>query len=76
MAPIHDLGIPHERLNVNGGALALRASIGASGARLIVTLLRPESARRQARRGVAVCIGGGRSHGDRRGDRVKGSVTE
>ncbi|MFO1474118.1 MAG: thiolase family protein [Lysobacterales bacterium] len=59
MAPIHDLGIPHERLNVNGGALALGHPIGASGARLIVTLLHALKAR-GGKRGVAsLCIGGG-----------------
>ena len=59
MAPVHDLGIPHERLNVNGGALALGHPIGASGARLLVTLLHALQAR-GGRRGVAsLCIGGG-----------------
>ena len=59
MAPMHDLDIPHDRLNVNGGALALGHPIGASGARLIVTLLHALQAR-GGRRGVAsLCIGGG-----------------
>ncbi len=59
MAPMSDLGIPHEKLNVNGGALALGHPIGASGARLIVTLLNALQAR-GGRRGVAsLCIGGG-----------------
>jgi len=59
MAPMHDLGIPHDRLNVNGGAVALGHPIGASGARLIVTLLHALEAR-GAKRGVAsLCIGGG-----------------
>jgi acetyl-CoA C-acetyltransferase len=59
MAPMHDLGIPHEKLNVNGGALALGHPIGASGARLIVTLLHALQAR-GGKRGVAsLCIGGG-----------------
>ena len=59
MAPMHDLGIPHDRLNVNGGALALGHPIGASGARLIVTLLHALQAR-GGKRGVAsLCIGGG-----------------
>ncbi|HVI26883.1 MAG TPA: acetyl-CoA C-acyltransferase [Xanthomonadaceae bacterium] len=59
MAPMHDLGIPHERLNVNGGAVALGHPIGASGARLLVTLLHALKAR-GGRRGVAsLCIGGG-----------------
>jgi len=59
MAPMHDLGIPHEKLNVNGGAVALGHPIGASGARLLVTLLHALKAR-GGRRGVAsLCIGGG-----------------
>ena len=59
MAPMSDLGIPHAKLNVNGGALALGHPIGASGARLIVTLLNALQAR-GGRRGVAsLCIGGG-----------------
>ena len=39
MAPMRELGVPHEKLNVNGGATALGHPIGASGARLVVTLL-------------------------------------
>ena len=59
MAPMTELGIPHDKLNVNGGALALGHPIGASGARLLVTLLNALQARR-GRRGVAsLCIGGG-----------------
>jgi acetyl-CoA C-acetyltransferase len=59
MAPMRELGIPHEKLNVNGGAVALGHPIGASGARLIVTLLHALKAR-GGRRGVAaLCIGGG-----------------
>jgi acetyl-CoA C-acetyltransferase len=59
MAPMTDLGIAHDRLNVNGGAVALGHPIGASGARLIVTLLHALQAR-GGRRGVAsLCIGGG-----------------
>ena len=59
MAPMADLGIPHEKLNVNGGALALGHPIGASGARLLVTLLNALQTR-GGRRGVAsLCIGGG-----------------
>ncbi|GAB3331932.1 thiolase family protein [Marilutibacter aestuarii] len=59
MAPIKDLGIPHEKLNVHGGALALGHPIGASGARLIVTLLNALQ-KRGGKRGVAsLCIGGG-----------------
>ena len=59
MAPMTDLGIPHGKLNVNGGALALGHPIGASGARLLVTLLSALQVR-GGRRGVAsLCIGGG-----------------
>ena len=59
MAPIAELGIPHEKINVNGGACALGHPIGASGARIIVTLLHALQAR-GLRKGVAsLCIGGG-----------------
>ena len=59
MAAQHDLAIPHDRLNVNGGACALGHPIGATGARLIVTLLHALE-RRGLTRGVAcLCIGGG-----------------
>jgi acetyl-CoA C-acetyltransferase len=54
-----DLGIARDRLNVNGGACALGHPIGATGARLIVTLLHALE-RRNLKRGVAaLCIGGG-----------------
>ena len=53
------LGIPQEKLNVNGGAIALGHPIGASGCRILVTLLY-EMKRRSARRGLAtLCVGGG-----------------
>ncbi|HTD28542.1 MAG TPA: thiolase family protein [Xanthomonadaceae bacterium] len=59
MAPIKDLGIPHEKLNVNGGATAMGHPIGATGARLVVTLVNALR-HRGLRRGVAaLCIGGG-----------------
>ena len=59
MAPMKDLGISHEKLNVNGGAVALGHPIGASGARLVVTLLHALRAR-GVKKGVAsLCIGGG-----------------
>ena len=59
MASMRELGIEHERLNVHGGAVALGHPIGASGARILVTLLGAMKAR-NARRGVAsICIGGG-----------------
>jgi acetyl-CoA C-acetyltransferase len=53
------LGIPHEKLNVNGGAVALGHPIGASGARILTTLVH-EMQRRGVRYGLAaICIGGG-----------------
>ena len=59
MAAIRDLGLDPERVNVHGGACALGHPIGASGARILVTLL-AAMARHNARRGVAtLCIGGG-----------------
>ena len=59
MAAMRDLALPHEAVNVNGGACALGHPIGASGARIIVTLVHAMR-RRTLRRGVAaLCIGGG-----------------
>ena len=59
MAPIEELGIPHAKVNVNGGACALGHPIGASGARILVTLIHALQAR-GLRKGVAsLCIGGG-----------------
>ena len=59
MAFMAELGVPHDRLNVNGGACALGHPIGASGARIMVTLLSALE-RRGFRRGIAaICIGGG-----------------
>jgi acetyl-CoA C-acetyltransferase len=59
MAAMKDLGIPHERINVHGGACALGHPIGASGARILVTLI-GALRKRGKRRGVAsLCIGGG-----------------
>jgi acetyl-CoA C-acetyltransferase len=53
------LGVSHDRLNVNGGACALGHPVGASGGRILVTLLHAME-RQGARRGVAaICIGGG-----------------
>ena len=54
-----DLGFDLEKLNVNGGAIALGHPVGASGCRILVTLLH-EMAKRDAKRGLAtLCIGGG-----------------
>jgi acetyl-CoA C-acetyltransferase len=59
LAVVRQLGIDESRVNVNGGAIALGHPIGASGARVLVTLLY-EMRRRNARRGLAaLCIGGG-----------------
>jgi acetyl-CoA C-acetyltransferase len=56
-----ELGLGLERVNVNGGAVALGHPIGASGARILVTLLH-EMIRRDVHRGVAaLCLGGGNS---------------
>tara|TARA_Y100000588_G_C13315717_1_gene527628 strand:+ start:77 stop:445 length:369 start_codon:yes stop_codon:yes gene_type:complete len=56
----HPIGsIPSEKLNVNGGAIALGHPVGASGARLALTTLK-ELGRRKAKRGlVTLCVGGG-----------------
>ncbi|CBE68288.1 MAG: acetyl-CoA C-acyltransferase [Candidatus Methylomirabilis oxygeniifera] len=59
LAVIRKLGLPLERVNVNGGAIALGHPLGCSGAKLTATLLH-EMQRRQARYGmVTMCIGGG-----------------
>ena len=59
MAAMKDVGIDHDRVNVNGGACALGHPIGATGARIVTTLLHALR-RRGLRRGVASqCIGGG-----------------
>jgi len=59
MAAIRDLKIPRERVNVNGGACALGHPIGASGARIIVTLIHALRARGLKRGVASLCIGGG-----------------
>ena len=59
MAAMHDLGIAHEKINIHGGACALGHPIGASGARILVTLLGALK-KTGGKRGVAsLCIGGG-----------------
>jgi acetyl-CoA C-acetyltransferase len=59
LAVAGELGLDDNRLNVNGGAIALGHPIGASGARIVVTLLH-ELARREAETGLAtLCVGGG-----------------
>ena len=59
MAAMADAKIPHDKLNVNGGAVALGHPIGASGARLIVTLMHAMEERNVRRGLAAICIGGG-----------------
>ena len=59
MALMHDLKVPHDKVNVNGGACALGHPIGASGARILVTLLYALK-NRGLKKGLAtLCIGGG-----------------
>jgi acetyl-CoA C-acetyltransferase len=59
MAFMHEMGVARERLNVNGGACALGHPIGASGARIMVTLLNALETRGLRRGVAAICIGGG-----------------
>jgi acetyl-CoA C-acetyltransferase len=54
-----ELGIPEEKFNVNGGAVALGHPIGASGARILVTLIHALQERGAKRGLAAICIGGG-----------------
>jgi len=54
-----ELGVPHEKVNVNGGAIAMGHPLGATGAMLVGTLL-DELERRNLKRGlVTLCVGGG-----------------
>jgi acetyl-CoA C-acetyltransferase len=59
MAFMREMGVPREKVNVNGGACALGHPIGASGARIIVTLLNALETRGLKRGVAAICIGGG-----------------
>ena len=59
MAFMHEMGLPRDKVNVNGGACALGHPIGASGARIMVTLLNALEKRRLKRGVAAICIGGG-----------------
>ena len=59
LAVIKELGLPKEKVNVNGGAIAIGHPIGASGTRILVTLLH-EMVKRDSKKGLAtLCIGGG-----------------
>jgi acetyl-CoA C-acetyltransferase len=59
MASMTDLGIPHEKLNVNGGAIAIGHPIGASGARLVMTLISALKDKGLKKGLAGICIGGG-----------------
>jgi acetyl-CoA C-acetyltransferase len=59
MAAMKDANIPHEKMNVFGGAVALGHPIGSSGSRILVTLLHAMESRNVKRGMVAICIGGG-----------------
>jgi acetyl-CoA C-acetyltransferase len=59
MAAMHDVGFDHERTNVNGGACALGHPIGATGARIVATLVHALRARGGGRGIASLCIGGG-----------------
>jgi acetyl-CoA C-acetyltransferase len=59
MAAMRDLALPHEKVNINGGACALGHPIGASGARILVTLLAALQAHGLKRGVASLCIGGG-----------------
>ncbi|MBU9168558.1 acetyl-CoA C-acyltransferase [Burkholderia gladioli] len=59
MAAMHDLGLPHDKVNVHGGACALGHPLGASGARIIVTLLVALETYGLKRGVASLCIGGG-----------------
>ena len=59
MVAMHDLGISHDKLNVNGGATSLGHPIGASGARVIATLIGALQTRGLKKGVAALCIGGG-----------------
>ncbi|MBW7902818.1 MAG: acetyl-CoA C-acetyltransferase [Rhodocyclaceae bacterium] len=59
MAAMHDLRLPADKVNVNGGACALGHPIGASGARILVTLLGALRAQGKKRGVASLCIGGG-----------------
>ena len=59
LAAMEELQLPHEKVNVHGGACALGHPIGASGTRIVVTLIGALRARGLSRGAAAICIGGG-----------------
>ena len=54
-----ELNIPHEKININGGAVSLGHPIGASGARILITLISALNQTQQKRGLATMCIGGG-----------------
>lgn len=61
MAAMHDLKLPHEKVNVHGGACALGHPVGASGTRIVVTLLHALRLKGLRKGVAAICLGGGES---------------
>ena len=59
MAAMRDLDLPHEKVNVHGGACALGHPVGASGARIVITLLAALEKYGLEKGAAALCIGGG-----------------
>jgi acetyl-CoA C-acetyltransferase len=59
MAAMKELDLPHEKVNVHGGACALGHPIGASGARIVVTLLSAMQTYKKSKGVAGICIGGG-----------------
>jgi len=59
MFAMHDLGIPHDKINIHGGATAMGHPIGASGSRILVTLLNALKQQGKKRGVASLCIGGG-----------------
>ena len=59
MAFMHELGVDHDKLNINGGACALGHPIGASGSRIVVTLLNALEHHNLKKGIAAICLGGG-----------------
>jgi acetyl-CoA C-acetyltransferase len=56
---MRDISIPHDKMNVHGGACALGHPVGASGARILITLLHAMEKYGQTKGVAALCIGGG-----------------
>ena len=59
MFAMHDLGIPHDKINVHGGATALGHPIGASGTRIVTTLIAALKKHGKTKGVASLCIGGG-----------------